>query len=212
MIRRSLALALAATLLGGTAAHAVTTVVNGVLNLRDPPFGPNERYRQYATDFLAPRFAFNPGDTLDVTLTFPGGVALDIGFLPSAVRFTTFGGGYYTSAIYTTTATLTFLNPVGSVNLTTGPQTSIADRNPAVVFTGVRNRHSGPLSIDGIRVIMRLDGVEVPVGPPEPLPPLTFSAFAVTFASDVPEPAAWMMLITGFGMVGIMARRRKIPA
>lgn len=29
------------------------------------------------------------------------------------------------------------------------------------------------------------------------------------FISDVPEPATWAMLITGFGMVGFAARRRK---
>jgi hypothetical protein len=27
--------------------------------------------------------------------------------------------------------------------------------------------------------------------------------------AGVPEPTAWMMLITGFALVGLMARRRK---
>ena len=47
-------------------------------------------------------------------------------------------------------------------------------------------------------------------------PGLTSSGFVPTDLTSggplagVPEPTAWMMLIAGFGLVGLMARRRKM--
>ncbi len=209
MVKLSVVTALAATLLGSTAAQAVTTVVSAVL---DRPYvfpGPSDRHPSYYTQYLTPAFPYNVGDTLDVTLTFPGGAPLNLGFLPYDAQFTVFGGGGYTSTVYQSTATLSFINAVGAVNATTGPQTGVFDRNPAVDFTGVRQMQRGPLSFDGIHVVIHLDSAYVPFGPA--VPPATFSAFEISFSNDVPEPAAWVMLIAGFGLVGAAMRRRAVP-
>ncbi|WP_310497567.1 PEPxxWA-CTERM sorting domain-containing protein [Sandarakinorhabdus sp.] len=209
MDKRSVVLALVAALLGSTAAQAVTTVVNAVL---DRPYtfpGPSDRNPGYYTQYL-PAFAFDPGDTLDVTLTFVGGAQLNLGFLPSIVQFTVFGGTGATGTVYQSTATFSFINPAGAVNETTGPRTGVFDRNPAVAFTGVRQRQRGPLAFDGMRVVIHLDSAVLPYGPPGPVPPATFSAFSVRFTNDVPEPAVWTMLIMGFGLTGATERRRRI--
>ena len=208
MVKLSGTLALAAALVGGTAAQAVTTTINAVL---DRPYqfpGPSDRQPSYYTQYLSPAFPFDPGDTVDVTLTFPGGAPLDLGFLPSNVHFTVLGGGGYTSTVYQSTATFSFINPTGAVNALTGPATSIYDRNPAVDFTGVRQQQRGPLAFDGIHVVIHLDSAVVPYGPPV-APPGTFSAFSVTFTNDVPEPATWAMLILGFALTGAVVRRRR---
>ena len=212
MARSWLALLLAAAIPAASPALAATTVVTAVL---DRPYvfpGPTDRMPTFYTQFLGTPFAFNPGDTLDVTLTFPGGAALDLGFLPSQVLFTVFGGSGGTGTVYQSTGTLRFLNPTGAVAAATGPTTSTSDRNPSVTFTDVRDVRRGPLAFDGLNVQLHLDSAALPFGPPGPVPPATFSAFQVTFVNDVPEPATWLMLITGFGMAGIAARRRRVPA
>jgi hypothetical protein len=208
VIRRFSGLALVATLLGGTVAHAATTVINAVL---DRPYsfpGPSDRRPRFYTQYLTPVFAFNPGDTLDVTLTFPGGAPLNLGFLPASVTFIVFGANGFPGTIYQSTATLGFINPIGDVNLVTGPQTGVSQRDIALDFTGVRRRQRGPLSFDGIHVLIRLDSAVLPDGP-NPVPPPMTSGFLVAFTNDVPEPATWTMLIAGFGLTGAMARRRR---
>ena len=207
MMRRAVGMALLAGLLGSAAAEAAITTVNAVL---DRPFvfpGPEDRAPGYFTQFLT-AFPYNPGDTVDVTLTFPGGAPLDLGFLPASVTFTLFGGNGLTSTIYTSTATLSFINPVGDIRPVIDPQTTTADRNPAVVFTNVRQSRRGPFSFDGLRVVMQLESSDLPFNP-EPVPPVVFNAFSVAFVNDVPEPGTWAMLVAGFGLTGVMARRRR---
>ena len=48
-------------------------------------------------------------------------------------------------------------------------------------------------SLSGIGYLPRSGGVEV-----------------IAISGAVPEPASWAMLIAGFGLVGVAARRRKI--
>jgi hypothetical protein len=209
-MRKTLRLALLSGLLGSTAAEAVTTTVSAVL---DRPYvfpGPDDRFPDFYTDYLA-AFPFNPGDTVDVTLTFPGGAPLDLGFLPSRITFTLFGGNGPTGTIYRSTATLSFINPVGAIRPVIGPQTTMVDRNAAVAFTNVRQTQRGPFSFDGLRVVMQLESSELPFSS-EALPPIVFNAFSVAFVNDVPEPGTWAMLIAGFGLTGAMARRRRALA
>ncbi len=202
-------LALATAILSAPAAQAATTVVSALL---DRPYtfpGPSDRAPTYYTQFLTPRFAFNPGDTLDVTLTFSGGAPLNLGFLPGTVLFTVFGGnGAFTGTQYTSTATFSFINPIGAVNPITGPQTSIFERNPGVNFKGARQVQRGPLSFDGLHLVITLDSAVIPFGPPQP-PADSFSAFQVSFSNDVPEPATWSLLIIGFGLAGSRLRRQR---
>ena len=47
-------------------------------------------------------------------------------------------------------------------------------------------------------------------GGPGGLPP--FSLLDNVVVSDVPEPSTWAMLIAGFGLVGVAARRRRTAA
>lgn len=203
MIKYLVTLALAAALFGSAAAQATTTVINAVLDGHTLPSANNPNYH---TPYLM-RFAFNPGDTLDVTLTFPGSAPLNLGFLPASVRFLVSDGSGPTGTVYQSTATLQFINAIGDVYPSTGPQTGVFDRNPAVVFTDVRRHQRGPLTFDGVHVLIQLDSAVLPYGPPGPLPPQTFGAFSLSFINDVPEPAAWAMLITGFALTGTMARR-----
>lgn len=42
----------------------------------------------------------------------------------------------------------------------------------------------------------------------QPPAPLTHQALPVSAVSGAPEPAAWVFLVTGFGLVGAIARRR----
>lgn len=206
MFGRTALLALTMALCVGAQAQATTTVVNAVLDRPHVFPGPSDRSPTYYTQFLNPSFAFEAGDTLDVTLTFPGGAPLNLGFLPADVTFTVFGGGGYAGSIYQTTGTLNFINPTGDVKPLTGPQTGVFDRNPAIVFTGVRQHQRGPLAFDGLHFVVHLDSV---LHPAEPAPELRFSAFQVSFTNDVPEPATWMMLIVGFASVGTAFRRRR---
>jgi hypothetical protein len=211
MLKPLVTLTFAVALLCGTAVQALTTVIDAVL---DRPYvfpGPSDRHPSYYTDYLTPAFPFDPGDTLDVTLTFPGGAPLNLGFLPSDAEFTVFGGTGDTSIVYQSTATLGFINPIGAVNPTTGPQTSVFDRNPAVDFTGLRQQPSGPLEFDGIHVVIHLDSAVLPFGPSGPVPQATFSAVQISFTNSVPEPATWMVLLMGFALTGAVARRRRAP-
>lgn len=41
---------------------------------------------------------------------------------------------------------------------------------------------------------------------------LTPTSVTITSSSPVPEPGAWAMMICGFGLVGTLARRRRVPA
>ncbi len=208
MTTRLVALLLMVAFAGETKVQAATVVVSAVL---DRPYvfpGPADRHPTYYTQYLTPAFALSPGDTLDATLTFPGGAPLKLGFLPADVQFTVFGGSGGTSTTYRSTATLSFINPIGAVNQITGPQTSVFDRNPAVDFTGVRQRHAGTLMFDGVHVVMHLDSALFPDGSAGPAEPDRFSAFQISFTNDVPEPATWMMLITGFALTAAMIRKR----
>ncbi len=205
MGQRSAILALVAAFLTGTAAQAVTTAVSAVLTQE---YHPGARETAYNTAYLTPSFPFDPGDTIDVTLTFPGATSRDLGFLPGSAIFTVFGGGGSTSTVYQSTGTFSFINPVGAVSPLTGPQTGTSDRNPAITFTGLRQQQRGPLVFDGIHVIIDLDSALLPFSA-DPLPPGRFTAFQVLFTNDVPEPAIWAMLLVGFGLSGAAMRRRQ---
>lgn len=207
MMKLLQAVVIAVAFLFGSSGHAASSVVNAVLDHPHVFPGPSDRRPTYYTQFLTPGFEFNPGDTLDITLTFPSGAPLKLTFLPSEVLFTIFGGGGFTSTIYQMTATLRFINPIGAVHSTTGPRTGVFDRNPAINFTEVRKRDDGSLSFTGLHVVARLDSALLPDG--STAPPGTFSAFQVSFVSDVPETATWAMMIGGFGMLGAAARRRR---
>jgi len=41
------------------------------------------------------------------------------------------------------------------------------------------------------------------------VPPITYNSIFVPSAGGIPEPASWLMLITGFGMAGVMLRRQR---
>jgi len=204
MAKRSAILALVAAFFYGPAAQAATTVVNGVLN--GPfVFVPSNRQRTFFTQLLTPPIPFSSGDTLDVTLTFPGGTPLNLGFLPSNAIFTAGGTVGNTGTLYQSTGTFAFINPIGAVNPITGPQTGVFFRNPAIDFTSLRQVQRGPLSFDGIHVVMHIDSATLGG---LPVPPDVVSVFSVTFINDVPEPATWSMMILGFGLIGVLMRRR----
>ncbi|WP_426169137.1 DUF642 domain-containing protein [Sandarakinorhabdus sp. DWP1-3-1] len=94
-----------------------------------------------------------------------------------------------------TPTTFTFLDPTrtrADMNWSTQSYTFIATGNTALLtFAGVPLAASARASLKSAGIA--LDNV----------------AIAQTFATQVPEPESWMMMIAGFGMIGFAARRRK---
>ncbi len=197
-----------ALLCGAHAATAVTTVTTATLA---GPYGAPEHFYAGAT---ASPYRFDAGDTVDLTLTFAGGAALAVPFVPSRLDIVLYTGEGILNARYTTSGTIDFLGAVGPVATHGGPATEVADGFPELSFSGFRLDTHGTFAFTGIHAVLHLDdAVKIfPIG--DPVPSQIFRYAEIGLASDVPEPASWTLLVTGFGLVGLVARRprRRIAA
>lgn len=145
------------------------------------------------------------GDTLDLTITFSGGpLTLNEGSPLWTGLLTTDAEG-----LITTTSTLTIIG--GSANLVTssGPLTQDNESVHVGNFFGNSAVQTAPGSITftGLNQMMAFDADNI--GAPRSYNQ-AFFYYESSAVAAVPEAASWAMLITGFGLVGAVARRRRI--
>lgn len=103
----------------------------------------------------------------------------------------------------------------GNLSVTTGPTQSAG-----LVVSGTcgtmlcYTSDPGPLGVSGLTIgnfALSFSGIEAVGAPGTRFGPGggTFVAsVSGTFAGAIPEPATWALLVAGFGLVGVMARRR----
>lgn len=190
----------AAAVFASTSASAATIVVNHVLNPADIQFN------SYMGDNLAMPFTMEAGDTLDLTLTFTGGV--------SASFFNEYGlwllsltsGG--PSGTLDVSGTVEFLG--ASANIVSGP-IAVTDLNSFVHIgtylpSFLYRTDAAPISFTGLHQIITIDSDDI--GEPRTYESVGLTYFGNVVSGAVPEPASWAMFIAGFGLVGAAMRRR----
>jgi hypothetical protein len=189
-----------AMLVAASAASAVTVTVSHVY---DPA---NILIANITGEPVAP-FALDVGDTLDLTITFLGGVTVTaVG--EDGLWLLALTGDF--GATLQTTGTLEFLGASG--NVVAGPiplaQTNSSIHVGSYYSSGLYRTDANPISFTGLRQIITIDSSDV-------AGPRTYNRIALTHFAGVveggviPEPATWAMLIAGFGLVGGALRRAR---
>lgn len=188
-----------------SAANAAIVVVNHVY---DPA---NIIPSNIAGELLATPFTLGVGDTLDITITFTGGVS---------VTATGEDGLWFLALINTgqgatlqTSGTLELLG--ASANVVSGPIPLSQDNSFAHVgsyyVSGLYRTDAAPISFSGLRQIITITSDDL--GSSREYDRVALTHFDGTIVAGViPEPATWAMLITGFGFVGVAMRRRRVAA
>jgi hypothetical protein len=208
MISRMIA-AIAATFVAAAVPAAATVLISPRMGAPDPGPGPRERI---VVDFTAPNargYAWSTAPSVRLgsqsgVAAAPAGVNDRFGFLTTAI-----GGVSQATLLTPALRSISFywgsvdahnrvqvLGTAGQTLLTlNGNSFSPANGSWNAALTNRRvGFHALPGSeIGGLRFIARGVAFE----------------FDNIAANAVPEPTSWAMLITGFGLVGAMARRRR---
>ena len=197
--------------LSAAAAQANTVTLNETLDLSTAQqnYSFTAGWRGFGS--FSPAFSFElaAGDSLDYTIDFKGEQTLT---LTNPTFFWAFS--YATSGESTGangTGTLTLLDTAGAPIFTTSVKT---DDEGAVHFGQQFSDADfgglpGVLTFGGLRYVGTLDGYDDPG-----VTVRTYADPQVLFNADgalvggVPEPAAWTLMIAGFGLAGIALRRR----
>jgi hypothetical protein len=185
-----------------SAAFAATVTVNHVYN------PANILPVSLTGEALATPITLGVGDTLDLTLTFTGGSTVfansedglwGLLLIPS--------GGL--NATLETTGSLEFLG--ASANVVSGP-IAMAQQNLSAHIgnyygSGLYRLDAAQISFTGLRQIITIDSDDI--GTPREYDRVILTYFQGNVGGAVPEPAAWAMLIAGFGLVGAASRRQR---
>jgi hypothetical protein len=199
-----LAIAALAAASFAASADAATVVVNHVY---DPA---NIVVSNIAGELLVDPFTLEAGDTLDITMTFTGGVSVSFtgedGLWLLALLI---GNGL--AADLETTGTLEFLG--ASANIVSGPipqsQTNSEAHIGSYYGSSLYRLDAAEISFTGLRQIITIDSDNI--GEPREYVTVALTYFEGSGGGGdvVPEPATWAMLIAGFGLVGSALRRRR---
>ncbi|MBS0334391.1 MAG: PEP-CTERM sorting domain-containing protein [Proteobacteria bacterium] len=227
-MRHFLAAAAAAAVLGlAGAGQAATVTLNETIDLSVAPDvgGGLTTWRDFtdAGGAFAPGFSFDlaAGDTLDFTATFLAGQSLTL-TNPSTIWLLSFvTDGDPTD--FNATGSLELLDTAGGVLFASNVKT---DTEGSVHFGqafGPGDFASLPstITIGGVRYVGALNDYEA--NAPDETPGVTSRTYgdpAFSVSADavtangvaVPEPAAWALMIAGFGGAGLMLRRRRVAA
>jgi hypothetical protein len=178
-------------------ASAADYVVNAVIN-------SNTLLPGFLNSVAIDPISLGVGDTLDLKLTFSGGSLALNGGTPLWTGLLTSGD----AAGINVTSTLTIIG--GSANLVTsaGPlmQLNQFSHVGSYFFNGLVQTAPGPISFTGLNQFMTIDSDDI--GMPREYG-VAFFYYEGAAGPAVPEPASWAMMITGFGLVGAVARRRR---
>lgn len=204
--------AMAATLALGSAASAVTVVVNQTLDLTQPKTLPGPGFQGWQG---SPAFnggynvALAEGDTFDFTIDFLGSQSLTMVGPQSVWAFS------YSDTLTNVagTGTLSLLDSSGNAFLTSVIKTDVE----GVVHFG--QQFNGFDFVGGLPSTLTFYGVHYVGTVDDYLDPLVTTrdyaspAFYVdariVTTGTVPEPASWALMIGGFGLVGAALRRRR---
>lgn len=221
---------------GASSAHAATVAINQTLNLSRPVLTAGAYDRFTAPFNYDDVFVLNAGDTLVATVSFlgldprPQELTLNdvTALFPSFYQWVVFpgGGGTSQSSDVTATGKLELLDADGNVIFASAELTTTEG---LFHFNGaLGSQHAGqyfgaaslaglPSSITfaGYRYTGTIDAYETPR--PYPISYVTQPELYVladsysTNVNAVPEPAAWTMMILGFGLIGALARAQRRP-
>jgi hypothetical protein len=183
-----------------------TGVYTGLQVLGADQYGGAGGTGKYAVTFSS------SGYSLDLSTTQPGGVKY-FGYWLSALdrgNNVTFYSGNRELFTFSSADAKTFIDGLPNKNQYYGnPNSNFSGRNRGEPYAFLNFYARGNVSFDRIVFTERpqVGGYESDnhtVGRWK-----TISGTVIATAGGVPEPATWAMLIAGFGMVGLSARRRK---
>lgn len=186
------------------AAQAATVTVNHVMS--PASVAPSN----ITGEALSPLVTLGAGDTLDMTITFDGGVSLQLanedGLWPLLLSETGPGADLQVSG------TLEFLGASG--NIKAGPL-AFAESNAFVHIGKFFNSNlyrldAAPIIFSGIRQIITINGDDLGAKRDYQRIALTFFTGNVSVAPGIPEPATWAMMVGGFVLAGAAVRRRRV--
>ncbi len=121
------------------------------------------------------------------------------------------------------TNTLSFAYSTNATSLTTGTYTDFSTLNYAVAPIGAAGLRDGNANANTTAIAGTIFGLDIAPGAsiflrwtganaPNDDHGLAIDNFSLTANTAVPEPTSWAMLITGFGLIGAAARRRRAAA
>jgi hypothetical protein len=198
------ATASAALALAG-AAHAATVVVNHVF---DPA---NFTISNITGEALAVPVMLGVGDTLDLTITFAGGVGVEV---QGEDGLWALLGTDDDGAILQTDYSLSFLGASSNLIPTSGSQPNqFVHLGPYVGSSNYRTDDQ-PIRFTGLRQIVTITSDDLGLPRTYDNVALTrFSGTVTTFTPGaIPEPTTWALMIGGFGLAGATLRRRQTLA
>ena len=228
MLRVASAAALAAVLVAGSAS-AATVTVNSTIDLWKASIGNSMFVGGFFGETQAsppvPPFSVSEGDTLVWNADFAGNTQLTVTNMTFlAALFAKTDASPYSNA--TLTGRIDLLSSTGQVAFTIaktyedcGICTAFgqfdfpnAQPIPSVTFAGLR--YTGAISdysTPGVTT-MTFNGPSFGVMAQGPITMSTFTVNDPAGPGPVPEPAAWALMIGGFGAAGAMLRRRRPAA
>jgi PEP-CTERM motif len=198
------------------AASASTVTLNETLDISQPQNGGTSfgGWRDFTADggAFSPSYSFDlsAGDTVDMSVQFLAGQSLTL-VNPTTLwlfNFITAGDQSNVDA----TGSLELLGSDGSVLYASN---TVTDAEGSVHFGQFFSNSDftdlpGTVTFSGLRYVGTLNAYEDPdvtvrtYGDPD----FAFTADSATISGVVPEPAAWALMILGFGGAGAALRRR----
>ena len=196
------------------ASNAATIVVNQTLDLTQPKAVPGPGFQGWQSP---PAFnggysvALAVGDTFDFTIDFLGAQTLTTNNLSVIWAFSYANGAPST---VDGTGTFSFLDAGGNAFLMSNSKSSSEGSVHFGQLFGGGDFAGGlpsSLTFSGVRYVGTLTGYDEPGLTTRDYdnPAFFLNADTATIGGAVPEPAAWALMLAGFGLVGGAMRRRQ---